>query len=57
MAYLDAFVKLVDEAKNMEHDAKADNVKQSVAMSKPGKMYETPDIKGKVVRDLNLKAE
>jgi curli biogenesis system outer membrane secretion channel CsgG len=53
MAYLDAFVKLVDEAKNMEHDAKADNVKQSVAMSKPGKMYETPDIKGKVVRDLD----
>lgn len=53
MAYLDAFVKLVDEAKNMEHDAKADNVKQSVSMSKPGKMYETPDIKGKVVRDLD----
>jgi curli biogenesis system outer membrane secretion channel CsgG len=53
MAYLDAFVKLVADAKNMEHDAKADNVKQSVTMAKPGKMYEGPDTKAKVVRDLD----
>ena len=53
MAYLDAFVKLVDEAKNMDHDAKEDNVSQSVAMSKPGKMYVGPDIKTQVVRELD----
>jgi curli biogenesis system outer membrane secretion channel CsgG len=53
MAYLDAYIKLVNEAKNMEHDAKADNVRQSVVMAKPGRMYQTPDIKGKVVRDLD----
>jgi curli biogenesis system outer membrane secretion channel CsgG len=53
MAYLDAFAKLVTDVKAIEPDAKADNVSQSVAMAKPGKMYETPDVKGKVVRELD----
>ena len=53
MAYLDAFVKLVNDVKAIQPDAKANNVSQSVTMAKPGKMYETPDIKGKVVRDLD----
>lgn len=53
MAYLDAFVKLVEEVKGLSLDAKADNVGQSVTMAKPGRMYESPDTKAKVVRDLD----
>jgi hypothetical protein len=52
MAYLDAFTKLVTQVKGMELNAKADNVSQSVTMSKPGKMYEASNLKAKVVRDL-----
>lgn len=52
-AYLDAYVKLVNEVKSNTPDAKANNVSQSVAMSKPGRMYERPDLKAKVVRDLD----
>src|SRR6185295_12907340 len=53
MAYLDAFTKLMAEVQKNTPDAKADNVSQSVAMAKPGKMYEKPDVKAKVVRDLD----
>jgi curli biogenesis system outer membrane secretion channel CsgG len=53
MAYLDAFVKLVNDVKAIQPDAKANNVSQSVTMAKPGKMYDKPDVKGKVVRDLD----
>ena len=53
MAYLDSFTKLVNELKGMDLNAKADNVKQSVTMAKPGKMYATASIKGKVVRELD----
>jgi curli biogenesis system outer membrane secretion channel CsgG len=53
MAYLDAFVKLIDELKENTPDAKADNVSQSVTMAKPGKLYEQPNNKSKVVRDLD----
>jgi curli biogenesis system outer membrane secretion channel CsgG len=52
MAYLDAYKKLMAEVQANTPDAKADNVGQAVTMAKPGRMYETPDIKGKVVRDL-----
>jgi curli biogenesis system outer membrane secretion channel CsgG len=52
MAYLDAFVKLVNDVKQIQPDSKADNVSQAVTMAKPGKMYETPNVKGKLVRDL-----
>jgi curli biogenesis system outer membrane secretion channel CsgG len=51
-AYLDAFVKMVDDVKASQPDAKANNVGQSVTMRKPGKMYTRPDIKAPVVRDL-----
>lgn len=51
-AYLNAFTELVREVNAMEHDVKADNVSQSVTMSKPGRMYLGPDIKSEVVRDL-----
>jgi curli biogenesis system outer membrane secretion channel CsgG len=53
MAYLDSFTKLVNEVKGMSLNAKADNVSQSVTMAKPGKMYELPNVKAKVVRELD----
>jgi curli biogenesis system outer membrane secretion channel CsgG len=53
MAYLDAYTKMVTELKNNAPDAKADNVQQSVTMSKPGKMYSAADLKSAVVRDLD----
>ena len=53
MAYLDAFKKLVAEVQQNTPNARADNVAQSVTMSKPGRMYEKPDTKAKVVRDLD----
>ena len=53
IAYLDAFSKLVNDVKSMDHDAKKDNVQQSVTMAKPGKLYEQPNNKSKVVRDLD----
>ena len=53
MAYLQAFVALINDAKQIQPNAKADNAAQSVTMAKPGKMYETPSIKGKLVRDLD----
>jgi curli biogenesis system outer membrane secretion channel CsgG len=51
-AYLKAFTDLVAEVNTMQHDVKADNVNQSVTMTKPGRMYVDPDIKATVVRDL-----
>jgi curli biogenesis system outer membrane secretion channel CsgG len=53
MAYLDAYTKLVNDVKTSAPDAKADNVQQAVTMSKPGKLYTGPDLKSKVVRDLD----
>lgn len=53
MAYLDAYVKLVDEVQKNTPDAKADNVSQSVTMAKPGRMYKAPGGKAVVVRDLD----
>ena len=53
MAYLDAFSKMVNQVRTMSLNAKADNVSQSVTMAKPGKLYETSNIKSKVVRDLD----
>ncbi len=53
MAYLDAYVKLVNEVKTNTPDAKADNVMQSVTMAKPGRMYVKPDNKSELVRDLD----
>jgi len=53
MAYLDAYTKMVTELKNNAPDAKADNVQQSVTMSKPGKMYTSADLHSAVVRELD----
>ena len=54
MAYLDAYVKLIEELKQNTPDAKANNVSQSVTMAKPGKLYEQANNKSKVVRDLDV---
>ena len=53
VAYLDAFTKLVNDVKTMSHDVKADNVQQSVTMAKAGKLYEQPNNKSAVVRELD----
>lgn len=52
-AYANAYTKLVADLKNIAPDAKADNVQQSVAMAKPGKMYSEADLKSAVVRTLD----
>ena len=53
MAYLDAFVKLIEEVKNNPPNPKEENVTQSVVMAKPGRMYVNADEKAEVVRDLD----
>jgi len=53
MAYLDAFTKLVADVKQIQPNAKADNVSQSVTMAKPGRLYEEPNVKSTVVRELD----
>jgi len=53
VAYLDAFTKMVNDVKSMSHDVKADNVQQSVKMAKAGKLYEQPNNKSTVVRELD----
>jgi curli biogenesis system outer membrane secretion channel CsgG len=52
MAYLDAFVKLVNDVKQIQPDAKEDNVQQAVSMLKAGNLLETPNAKGTVIREL-----
>ena len=53
MAYLDAYIKMVNDVKSTTPDSKADNVAQAVTMSKPGKMYTDSNLKSAVVRDLD----
>src|ERR1700676_5363565 len=48
IAYLDAYTKLVGDMKSAAPNAKADNVQQSVLMSKPGKLYAEWNLKSKV---------
>ena len=53
MAYLDAYIKMVNDVKSTTPDSKADNVAQAVTMSKPGKMYTDSNLKSAVVRALD----
>jgi curli biogenesis system outer membrane secretion channel CsgG len=53
MAYLDAYIKMVNELKNAAPDAQADNVQQAVSVAKPAKMYADSNLKSQVVRDLD----
>ena len=52
IAYLDAFAKLVSDVKQIQPDAKADNVQQAVSMLKGGPLLATANNKGTVVREL-----
>jgi len=53
MAYLDAYIKMVNELKNAAPDAQADNVQQAVSVAKPTKLYTDSNLKSEVVRDLD----
>jgi curli biogenesis system outer membrane secretion channel CsgG len=53
LAYLDAYIKLVDQFKAMPDNASAANAQQSVTMAKPGRMYTTSSTKSKVMRTLD----
>jgi hypothetical protein len=55
-AYLDAYIKLVEEVKSLEPDAKADNVQQAVSMAKAGKLMPNPSNAGTALRDLDAGA-
>jgi hypothetical protein len=52
-AYLDAYTKMVNDVRTNTPDAKADNVQQSVAVSKPTKMYMESNLNSAVVRELD----
>jgi hypothetical protein len=54
MAYLDAYIKLMQEVQQNQPDAKSDNVSQAVTVQKAGKMYDSPSLNGKVVRDIEV---
>ena len=54
MAYLDAYTKLVNGLKQQAPDAKADNVQQSATVAKPAKLYEKPNLKSGIVRELDV---
>jgi curli biogenesis system outer membrane secretion channel CsgG len=53
LAYLDAYIKLVDQFKALPDNASAANAQQSVTMAKPGRMYTTSSTKSKVMRTLD----
>ena len=53
LAYLEAYIKLVDQFKALPDNASAANAQQSVTMAKPGRMYAGASTKSKVVRTLD----
>ena len=53
LAYLEAYIKLVDQFKALPDNASAANAQQSVTMAKPGRMYASASTKSKVVRTLD----
>lgn len=53
LAYLEAYIKLVDQFRALPDNASAANAQQSVTMAKPGRMYASPSTKSKVVRTLD----
>jgi hypothetical protein len=55
-AYLDAFVKLVEDVKQLEPDAKEDNVQQAVTMADAGKLLSGPNNSSEALRDLKAGA-
>ena len=53
LAYIDAYSKLVNDMGGLSTDAKADAPQRTVTMARPGVMRASPDVKGKVVRQLD----
>lgn len=53
MAYLDAYIKLMEEVQKNAPDAKADNVQQAITVAKPTKLYSGPKNTSSAVRDLD----
>ena len=53
MAYLDAYIKLMEEVQKTNPDAKADNVSQAITVAKATKLYSGPKNSASVVRDLD----
>jgi curli biogenesis system outer membrane secretion channel CsgG len=53
LAYLDAYIKLVDQFEALPANASAANAQQAVTMAKPGRMYSTASTKSKLVRGLD----
>lgn len=55
-AYLDAYIKMVQDVKESQPDAKADNVQQAVTMAQAGKLLEKPSAQATALRDLKAGA-
>ncbi len=55
-AYLDAFIKMVEDVKQLEPDAKADNVQQAVSMARAGKLLSGPNNSSEALRELDAGA-
>jgi hypothetical protein len=53
MAYLDAYIKLMEEVQKNAPDAKADNVQQAITVAKATKLYSGPKNTSSAVRDLD----
>lgn len=53
LAYLQAYTEMVDQLGGLPDDASASNAAQAVTMTRPGRMYATPDTNGQVVKSLD----
>ena len=53
LAYLQAYTDLVNQLGGLPDDASAANAMQAVTMTRPGRMYATPDTSGQVVKSLD----
>jgi Curli production assembly/transport component CsgG len=52
-AYVEAYIKLVADVREMSGNAVTDNAVQALKMVKAGRLYEMPDLKSVVVRELS----
>ena len=53
LAYLQAYTNMVEQLGGLPDDASAAGAQQAVTMSRPGRMYATPDTNGQVVKSLD----
>ena len=53
LAYLQAYTNMVEQLGGLPDDASAASAQQAVTMSRPGRMYATPDTNGQVVKSLD----